>query len=71
MTFAIRSLNDEFDNWILLKNSTGKNRINIALKHIDENRLIIAPDCGLGLLSAEIAEEKLKVMCKAASNYCL
>ena len=34
MTFAIRSLNDEFDNWILLKNSTGKNRINIAEKNI-------------------------------------
>ena len=48
-----------------------KNRISSALRHIDENRLIIAPDCGLGLLSAEIAEEKLKVMCKAASNYCL
>ena len=48
-----------------------KNRINFALRHIDENRLIIAPDCGLALLSAEIAEEKLKVMCKAASNYCL
>ena len=34
MTFAIRSLNDEFDNCILLKNSTGKNRINIAAKNI-------------------------------------
>ena len=34
MTFAIRSLNDEFDNWILLKNSTGKNRMKIAAKNI-------------------------------------
>ena len=34
MTLAIRSLNDVLDNWKLFKNSTGKNRINIAAKNI-------------------------------------
>jgi len=37
------------------------------LNHIDRDRLVIAPDCGLGLLSVELAEEKLRIMCKAAS----
>ena len=43
-------------------------RIQEALKHIDRDRLIIAPDCGLGLLSSEQAETKLKIMVEAASK---
>lgn len=42
-------------------------RLKAALNFIDRGRLVIAPDCGLGLLSAKLAEAKLRVMCKAAS----
>ena len=45
-----------------------ESRIRKALEHIDKNRLVIAPDCGLGLLSSNLAEAKLKVMCEAASR---
>ncbi len=41
-------------------------RLQSALTHIDRDRLVVAPDCGLGLLSAELAEAKLRVMCEAA-----
>ena len=41
-------------------------RIRSALNYIDRERLIIAPDCGLGLLPTELAVAKLKVMCAAA-----
>jgi 5-methyltetrahydropteroyltriglutamate--homocysteine methyltransferase len=37
-----------------------------ALKYIDAERLWIAPDCGLGYLPKELAEQKLKNMCEAA-----
>jgi len=42
-------------------------RLHSALDHIDRDRLVVAPDCGLGLLSARMAEAKLTVMCKAAA----
>jgi 5-methyltetrahydropteroyltriglutamate--homocysteine methyltransferase len=42
-------------------------RISKALEHIDRNRLIVAPDCGLGFLSDGLASAKLKVMCEAAA----
>jgi len=42
-------------------------RLAAALEHIDRDRLVVAPDCGLGLLSAELAEAKLRVMCEAAA----
>jgi 5-methyltetrahydropteroyltriglutamate--homocysteine methyltransferase len=42
-------------------------RLRSALNHIDRDRLIVAPDCGLGLLPAPLAEEKLTAMCKAAA----
>jgi 5-methyltetrahydropteroyltriglutamate--homocysteine methyltransferase len=42
-------------------------RLTAALEHIDRDRLVVAPDCGLGLLSAELAEAKLRVMCAAAA----
>ena len=43
------------------------NRLKLALNHIDRERLIVAPDCGLGLLPPNLAEEKLRVMCQAAA----
>ena len=43
-------------------------RLRAALAHIDRDRLVVAPDCGLGLLSAELAEQKLTVMCQAAAR---
>lgn len=45
-----------------------QNRIRAALDHIDRERLVIAPDCGLGLLPPDIAEAKLTVMCQAAAR---
>jgi len=45
-----------------------ENRLKAALEHIDRDRLVAAPDCGLGLLPAEIAEAKLKAMVEAASR---
>jgi 5-methyltetrahydropteroyltriglutamate--homocysteine methyltransferase len=41
-------------------------RLKAALEYIDRDRLVVAPDCGLGLLPAELAENKLKIMCEAA-----
>jgi len=43
-------------------------RLRDALTHIDRDRLVVAPDCGLGFLSAELAEAKLTAMCKAAAR---
>lgn len=43
-------------------------RLRAALGHIDRDRLVVAPDCGLGLLSAELAEAKLTAMCEAAAR---
>ena len=45
------------------------NRINSALNHIDRNRLVIAPDCGLGLLTQDLAVAKLSVMCSAVKKF--
>jgi 5-methyltetrahydropteroyltriglutamate--homocysteine methyltransferase len=42
-------------------------RLRQALEHIDRDRLVVAPDCGLGLLTAELAEKKLRIMCQAAA----
>ena len=42
-------------------------RLKAAMDHIDRKRLVVAPDCGLGLLSANLAEAKLRVMCQAAA----
>lgn len=41
-------------------------RLEQALEHIDKNRLIAAPDCGLGLLGRDLSVAKLKNMCTAA-----
>ena len=41
-------------------------RLKQALDHIDRERLIAAPDCGLGLLGKELTLSKLRNMCTAA-----
>lgn len=41
-------------------------RLRQALQHIDRERLVVAPDCGLGFLSRELAIAKLTNMCAAA-----
>ncbi|MEE9454974.1 MAG: cobalamin-independent methionine synthase II family protein [Paracoccaceae bacterium] len=43
-------------------------RLRDALNHIDRERLVVAPDCGLGLLTPELAAAKLKAMCQAAAR---
>lgn len=43
-------------------------RLRAALHHIDHERLIAAPDCGLGLLSREQATTKLSNLCAAAAR---
>ena len=40
-------------------------RLTKVLNFIDRDRLIISPDCGMGLFSLKLAEDKLNVMCKA------
>ncbi len=42
-------------------------RLQQALQHIDKDRLIVAPDCGLGFLGRDLAMSKLKVLCEAAA----
>ena len=42
-------------------------RLGAALNHIDRDRLMAAPDCGLAMLGRERAMAKLKAMCAAAS----
>ncbi|MDC6447735.1 cobalamin-independent methionine synthase II family protein [Alphaproteobacteria bacterium] len=44
-------------------------RINEALKFISKEQLILAPDCGLGHLSRDMALEKLKIMSLAAKKF--
>ena len=41
-------------------------RIRLALKHIEADRLVIAPDCGLGFLGRGLALKKLRNMTEAA-----
>ncbi len=43
-----------------------RERLLQALNHIDSDRLIAAPDCGLGLLGRDLAMAKLRNMCVAA-----
>ncbi len=56
-----RSKTEDFDNL--------KKRIADALKHIDPNRLILAPDCGLGYLTEDMIKSKLEVMVKVAKEF--
>jgi 5-methyltetrahydropteroyltriglutamate--homocysteine methyltransferase len=45
-----------------------RDRLRAALEHIDADRLIAAPDCGLGLLGRELAVAKLTNLCAAAHD---
>ncbi|GJL80672.1 MAG: 5-methyltetrahydropteroyltriglutamate--homocysteine methyltransferase [marine bacterium B5-7] len=45
-----------------------RERIHDALAHIDAERLIAAPDCGLGLLGRDLARNKLSNLCEAARS---
>ncbi len=44
-----------------------RDRLRSALDHIDAERLIAAPDCGLGLLPRDVAMDKLHIMCDAVA----
>ena len=43
-------------------------RLNEALQHIDHDRIIAAPDCGLAMLGRELAMKKLKNLAEAAGS---
>ena len=43
-------------------------RLAQALEHIDPERLMAAPDCGLGLLGRELTKTKLRNLCEAAHS---
>jgi len=43
-------------------------RLRAALNHIDAERLVAAPDCGLGLLGRDLAQAKMKNLCAAAQR---
>jgi methionine synthase II (cobalamin-independent) len=45
-----------------------RDRLRAAQGHIDGQRLLAAPDCGLGLLGRDLAREKLKVLSEAAHS---
>jgi len=45
-----------------------RDRLRAALEHIDRERLLAAPDCGLGLLGRDLAKQKLTNMCEAAQS---
>ena len=45
-----------------------RQRLLTALNYIDRNRLIAAPDCGLGLLGRDLAIHKLTNLCEAARH---
>ena len=45
-----------------------RQRLTRAIEHIDPERLIAAPDCGLGLLGRDLARAKLKNLCQAAAS---
>ena len=41
----------------------------IIVREIDKRRLILAPDCGLGLLSRKLCFQKLKIITKVAKSF--
>ncbi|MFQ5622885.1 MAG: 5-methyltetrahydropteroyltriglutamate--homocysteine methyltransferase [Gammaproteobacteria bacterium] len=43
-------------------------RLETALEHIDHDRLVAAPDCGLAMLGRDLAMKKLSNLCAAASQ---
>ena len=44
-------------------------RVKEALKFIPSERLILAPDCGLGMLPVDIIKQKLKIMLNVAKQF--
>ena len=46
-----------------------QSRVNDALKHINSDRMIAAPDCGLGHLPRDLAKKKLHTMVEAVKNF--
>jgi len=45
-----------------------KQRVRQALRHLDPQRLLLAPDCGLMTISRSLARDKLRVMVEAAAQ---
>ena len=45
-----------------------KDRVTSVLRHIPAERLILAPDCGLGYLPKDILEQKLRNMVAVAKS---
>jgi 5-methyltetrahydropteroyltriglutamate--homocysteine methyltransferase len=45
-----------------------KARVRTALRYLDPERLLLAPDCGLMTISRPLAQEKLRVMVAAAAQ---
>ena len=45
-----------------------RERLKAALEHIDAERLIAAPDCGLGILGRDLALKKLRNLSEAAHS---
>jgi len=45
-----------------------RSRLLSALEHIDRERLVAAPDCGLGLLGRDLTRIKLKNLSQAAHS---
>ncbi len=45
-----------------------RDRLRAVLEHIDAERLMAAPDCGLGLLGRDLATRKLRNLCEAAAS---
>ena len=43
-----------------------KQRVRRALPHIDAERVVLAPDCGMKYLARDVAYGKLRAMCQAA-----
>ena len=44
-------------------------RIKLCLEHIDRERFIAAPDCGLGLLNRDLAKAKLNESLSSSSKH--
>ena len=45
-----------------------ESRVKEALKYIDRERLVLAPDCGLGFLTEEMINLKVENMVKVANT---
>ena len=45
-----------------------RERLRAALEHLPPERLIAAPDCGLGYFTREMAKEKMTILSRAAKS---